>query len=235
MVLFQRKGGCGRLVVGQLERTVGQHRVGAGAEGVLAGVVERLVDRIEGGEVHQAQKVADGNVQLDFQRLVVHSSHAQIGDGLLACNDLGSVDHLTDIRQHIGILGSGGGVHGALPAKHEVGSGNGFAVGPLGIPQVEGVGLAVLTDVVGLCNGGNRCAVCIHLHQTVGVVCDDLKGGAVGGYLRVQRLNLGLQHDIQGAALCVHFCSLSNVTPKKSHDFCTISVHEHISLLSKYT
>ena len=149
--------------------------------------------------------------------------------------DLGSVDHLTDIRQHIGILGSGGGVHGALPAKYEVGSGNGFAVGPLGIPQVEGVGLAVLTDVVGLGNGGNCCAVCIHLHQTVGVVCDDLKGGAVGGYLRVQRLNLGLQHDIQGAALCVHFCGLSNVTPKKPHDFCTISVHEHISLLSKYT
>ena len=42
----------------------------------------------------------------------------------------------------------------------------------------------------------------IHLHQAVGVVRDDLKRGAIGGHLRVQRLDLGLQHDIQGAACC---------------------------------
>ena len=65
---------------------------------------------------------------------------------------------------------------------------------------MEGIGLAVLADVVALGNGRDRRAVGIHLHQTVGVVCDDLKRGAVGGDLRVQRLDLGLQHDVQGAA-----------------------------------
>ena len=65
---------------------------------------------------------------------------------------------------------------------------------------MERVGLAVLADVIGLCNGGHGSTVCIHLHQAVGVIGDDLKGGAVGGHLRVQRLDLGLQHDVQGAA-----------------------------------
>lgn len=37
------------------------------------------------------------------------------------------------------------------------------------------------------------------------------------------------------SAGCVHFCGLSNITPKKSPDFCTISIHEHISLLNKFT
>ena len=215
-VLFQCKGSSSRLVIRQLESAVGQHRVGAGAEGVLAGVEESLVDRIEGGEIHQAQKVADRNIQLDLQRLVVHCGDAQIGDRLFAGNDLGSVDHLTDIRKHIGILGSVGGVYGTLPAKHEIGSGNGIAVGPLDIPQVEGIGLAVLADLISLCNSGNCCAVGIHLHQAVGVIGDDLKGGAVGGDLRVQRLNLGLQHNVQGAALCSASCRGSSAGSGRS-------------------
>ena len=37
------------------------------------------------------------------------------------------------------------------------------------------------------------------------------------------------------SAGCVHFCGLSNVAPKKSPDFCTISIHERISLFNKYT
>lgn len=125
-VLLQRKGRCGRLVVGQLESAVRQNGVGAGAEGIGAGVVERLVDRIEGGEVHQAQEIADRNVQLDFQRLVIHSGHAQIGDGLLACDDLRRIDDLADIRQHVGILGSGGwGRQKEARCNHTAGFGKG--------------------------------------------------------------------------------------------------------------
>ena len=37
------------------------------------------------------------------------------------------------------------------------------------------------------------------------------------------------------SAGCVHFCGLSNVAPKKYPDFCTISIHERISLFNKYT
>ena len=70
--------------IGQDESTVGQHRVGAGTEGVRAGVEEGLVDRVEGGEVHQAQEVADRDVQLDLEGLVIHCGHAQIGDGLFS-------------------------------------------------------------------------------------------------------------------------------------------------------
>ena len=201
-VLFHRKGGGGGLIIGQHERAVGQHRFGAGAKGVSAGVVEGLVHRVEGGEVHQAQEVADRNVQLHLQGLVIHSGHAQVGNGLFTGNDLSGVDHLTNVGQHVGILGSGGGVYGTLPAKHKVSGGHGLTVGPLCIAQVEGVGLAVLADVISLRHGGNCCTVSIHLHQAIGVIRDDLKGGAVGGHLGVQRLDLGLQHDVQGAALC---------------------------------
>ena len=104
LVLFTPPG---KFLVGAFDVVATLHMV-AGAEGVGAGVVEHLVDRIEGGEVHQAQEIADRNVQLDFHRLVIHSGHAQIGDGLLACDDLRRVDDLADIRQHVGILGSGG-------------------------------------------------------------------------------------------------------------------------------
>ena len=152
------------------------------------------------GEVHQAQEVADRDVQLNFEGLVIHCGHAQIRDGLLTGNDLCGVDHLADVRQHIGILGSIGGVNSTLPAEHEVGCGDGVTVGPLCIAQVEGISLTVLADVVGLGEGRDSCAVGVHLHQTVGVVGDDLEGGAVGGDLRVQRLDFSLQHDVQGAA-----------------------------------
>ena len=72
---------------------------------------------------------------------------------------------------------------GTLPAKHKVGGGHGLTVGPLCIAQVEGVGLAVLAQLIVLCQSLHGCTVRIHLHQAVGVVGDDLKGGAVGSQL----------------------------------------------------
>ena len=93
-----------------------------------------------------------------------------------------------------------------MPAEDEVSGGHSIPVGPLGIAQVEGIRLAVLADVVSLRQRRDGCAVGVHLHQAVGVVRNDLERGAVGGHLRVEGLNLGLQHDVQGAALCSASC-----------------------------
>ena len=201
-VLHQAEGQSRGLVAVQNEGAVAQHGVRAGAEGALSqALIECLVHRVEGGEIHQVQEVGNGNGQLHLQGLFVHCGDAQLALIHLAGDDLGGVLDLADVAHHVAVLGGGGGISRALPGEHEVVGGNGIAVGPVGIlTQVEGVGAAVLAHLVALGNGGNGLTVRVHLHQAVGVVGDYLKAGAVGGQLGVQGGDLDLGHNIQHVA-----------------------------------
>ena len=198
-VLSQGEAQSRGLIAGQDKSAVAQNRLGAGAEGAVGQTLkEGLIDRVEGGEVHQAQEVADGNLQSDLQSLAVEGLDAQLALVHLAVDDGGGVLDLADVAEHIAVLGSQSGINGPLPCEDEVVSGHRLAVGPVGIlPQVEGVDSAVLAHIPALGNGGDGGAVGVHLGQTVGIVGDDLKAGAVGGDLRIQAFHLDLDHHVQ--------------------------------------
>ena len=105
--------------------------------------------------------------------------------------------------EQVAVVGSGHRVGGTVPAVDEVLSGQVGAVAPLALTQVEGVGHAVLGNIVAFRHAGNQLAVFVVGQQTDEAV--DSQNGAVNGGVqsRIQTIGLRRQVDVQRAGVGV--------------------------------
>ena len=97
------------------------------------------------GDHQHLQEIVGRCGQRDLQGLVVQGLYTDLGEvrELAGVVGLGILDHI----EHVGILRGGCGVQHLFPGVYELIGGDGAAVRPGGIPQGEGVDLAVLGDV----------------------------------------------------------------------------------------
>ncbi len=118
----------------------------------------------EGGAREHGEKIRRGGGQNAYHSLVVGSGDAQVLDGYLPRGHFLAV--FQDFTQ-IGHRVRSSGIHHPLQAVDAVFGGNGLAVTPLGVaPEVEGIGEAVVGNVVALRHAGLHLAVVV-AHQAV--------------------------------------------------------------------
>ena len=200
-ILLQRQiCGAGRIAF-QHESTVGEEGFRAGAvSAILQAGVERFIDGIEGGEVHQRGEEGNRNFQLHHKRLIVGGGNTQrCRISAVVDNRISTLYAADGGIEHVGIFA--GFLADTTPCEHEVRRGYRRSVRPLGITQVEGIRLAVFRKVVAFCEGGNGSTVRIHLHQAVDAVGNYFKRLAVGCQIRVQRHDVRTEHNAQVALL----------------------------------
>ena len=136
-----------------------------------------LTHREEGGVGQKLHHVGDAGLEGEGQRLVVGSRNGDIALATGVVVLLGADDGI----EHRGVHGGGGRIEHAHPGIDEVTGGNGLAVAPLGVAQVERIGQAVLGHVPGFGERGHDVVIGVETDQTLEGVADNGGGEGFGG------------------------------------------------------
>ena len=198
---------------GDGERAVVEQILRIGAVAAVGGFVERLVDRIVGGEGRELVEIRHRAREIDMQRAIVHGANTEfLGRQFAAVHGLGVLDAV----ENEGVFGSVRRLEHLAPGEHEVARRHRFAVAParLGAQPERRREIAHLPA---LGDSAHQPVAAVVAQQALHDVAENAKAhliGAAGGIHLRRFLGEGKRHGAGGRIHCIAGAAL---VPLREH------------------